>query len=101
MNFGWYLGQVLGQCLGFHNGQSWVRLQKVFDPTFTHSAAVARIETVDSAARAYVERLPRLATSFSEKDDAGSFELSVAEAFTKFPYFMTASTIYGAMTEAE
>ncbi|ORY18406.1 cytochrome P450 monooxygenase GliC2 [Clohesyomyces aquaticus] len=101
MNFGWYLGQVLGQCLGFHNGQSWVRMRKVFDPTFTHSAAVARIETVENAARIYVERLPRLATGFGEKGDADSFELSVAEAFAKFPYFLTACTIYGAMTEAE
>ncbi|KAF2121668.1 cytochrome P450 monooxygenase GliC2 [Lophiotrema nucula] len=97
MNFGWYVGQVLGQCLGFQNGQEWVRMRKIFDPTFTHSAAVTRIETVDSAARKYVERLPRLATSTSDK----SFTLSLGEAFTKFPYFLTASTIYGPMTEAE
>ena len=97
MNFGWYVGQVLGQCLGFQNGQEWVRMRKIFDPTFTHSAAVTRIETVESAARKYVENLPRLAKSISDK----SFTISLGEAFTKFPYFLTASVIFGPMTETE
>ncbi|MCJ1286803.1 hypothetical protein MMC26_006149 [Xylographa opegraphella] len=101
MNLGWYLGQVLGQCLGFLGGDDWIRMRKIFDPTFTHSAAVARIDIVDSAARDYVEKLPRLATSSSDKDATKSFTLSIVEAFTKFPYFLTARAIYGPMTETE
>ncbi|KAH7064491.1 cytochrome P450 monooxygenase GliC2 [Paraphoma chrysanthemicola] len=104
MNLGWFVGQSLGQCLGFHNGQSWVRMRKIFDPTFTHSAAVSRVETVDEAAKSYVERLPKLAANpYVQRSgkDGDSFLLSVAEGFTKFPYFLTARVIYGAMTEAE
>ena len=101
MNLGWYLGEVLGQCLGFLGGDDWIRMRKIFDPTFTHSAAVARIDTVDSAARDYVEKLPQLAMSSSGKDATQPFTLSVAEAFTKFPYFLTARAIYGPMTGTE
>ncbi|MCJ1415171.1 hypothetical protein MMC32_001502 [Xylographa parallela] len=101
MNLGWYLGEVLGRCLGFLGGDDWIRMRKIFDPTFTHSAAVARIDTVDSAARDYVEKLPQLAMSSSGKDATQPFTLSVAEAFTKFPYFLTARAIYGPMTGTE
>ncbi|KAF1973005.1 putative cytochrome P450 monooxygenase GliC-like protein [Bimuria novae-zelandiae CBS 107.79] len=104
MNLGWFVGQSLGQCLGFHNGQSWVCMRKIFEPTFTHSAAVSRVETVDGAAKAYVENLPKLAVNASgeRRGKYGeSFLLSVAEGFTKFPYFLTARVIYGAMTESE
>lgn len=104
MNLGWFVGQSLGQCLGFHNGKSWVRMRKIFDPTFTHSAAVSRVETVDEAAKAYVDKLPALAANPSgvRKDQVGQpFLVSVAESFTKFPYFLTARVIYGTMTESE
>jgi hypothetical protein len=104
MNLGWFVRESLGQCAGSHNGQSWVRMRKIFDATFTHSASVPRIETVDAVAKAYVEKLPKLAARLCVQRsgrDGESFLLSVTESFTRFTYFLTACVIYGAMTEAE
>ena len=104
MNLGWFVGELLGQAMGLLYSKDWRRLRKIFDPAFTRSAAVARIDIVDRAARKYVEGLHLLADKSSEiadKQDDQSFSLPVLKAFTKFPYFLTASTIYGPMTEAE
>lgn len=101
MNLGWFVGEVIGQCLGFHNGEEWSRIRKIYEPDFTHSAAVARIEGVDRAASAYVEKLSQLTTRTVGRNSRESFSLPVGDAFNKFPYFLTASTIYGPMTEAE
>ncbi|RYP16123.1 hypothetical protein DL765_005324 [Monosporascus sp. GIB2] len=105
VNLGWFAGELLGQAMGLLYGPDWKRLRTIFEPAFTHSAAVARIDTVDGAARKYVAGLSLLADQTAkrttEKHDASSFTLPVRTAFTKFPYFLTASAIYGPMTEAE
>jgi cytochrome P450 len=51
VNLGWFVGELLGRAMGLLYGQDWKRLRKIFDPAFTHSAAVARIDVVDRAAR--------------------------------------------------
>ncbi|KAK3988694.1 cholesterol 24-hydroxylase [Cladorrhinum sp. PSN332] len=101
MNLGWYLGQLLSQCMGVLKGQDWVRLRKVFDPTFTHAAAVAQIDVIDAAARKYVQELPKYAPTTKNEKQSSSFSLKVTEAFSKLPYFLTARTMYGPMTERE
>lgn len=104
VNLGWFVGELLGQAMGLLYGQDWRRLRKIFDPAFTHSAAVSRIDNVDQAAKKYVEGLPLLAddsTTSTSGNDEKSFSLPVQKAFTKFPYFLTASAIYGPMTEKE
>ena len=104
MNLGWFVGELLGQAMGLLYGKDWKRLRRIFDPAFTRSAALARVDVVDCAARKYVEGLHLLADkppgSAGGEDDK-SFSLPVLKAFTKFPYFLTASTIYGPMTEVE
>jgi cytochrome P450 len=85
--------------MGLLYGQDWKRLRKIFDPAFTHSAAVARIDVVDGAARKYVQGLPHLAGQNTAGEKA--FSLPVLRTFSKFPYFLTASAIYGPMTETE
>jgi hypothetical protein len=90
--------------MGLLYGPDWRRLRKIFDPAFTHSAAVARVDGVDDAARHYVKSLPRLAHEATAQGDAKegkSFSLPVLQAFAKFPYFQTAAAIYGRMTEEE
>ncbi|KAF3766641.1 cytochrome P450 monooxygenase GliC2 [Cryphonectria parasitica EP155] len=109
MNLGWFVGELLGQAMGLLYGPDWKRLRKIFDPAFTHSAAVSRINVVDEAARKYVEELPlqakeaenNLGLTHSTTCDASSFTLPVLRTFTKFPYFLTARAIYGPMTEEE
>ncbi|KXX75965.1 Cholesterol 24-hydroxylase [Madurella mycetomatis] len=99
VNLGWFAGELLGKAMGLLYGQDWKRLRKIFDPAFTHSAAVARIDVVDRAARKYVDGLPLMAEA--GKHESESFSLPVLKTFTKFPYFLTASAIYGPMTEDE
>lgn len=104
-NMGWFLGELLGQCMGLLSGKDWKRVRQIFNPAFTHTAAVSRVDTVESAARKHVKDLPIFAepntTNTSGKDDSKSFRLPVVKAFTKFPYFLTAGAIYGPMTEME
>jgi hypothetical protein len=38
-------------------------MRKIFDQTFTHTVAVSHVETVDAAAKGYVEKLPKLAAN--------------------------------------
>jgi gliotoxin/aspirochlorine/mycotoxins biosynthesis cytochrome P450 monooxygenase len=104
VNLGWYVGEILGQAMGLLYGEDWRRLRRTFEPAFTHSAAVARLDDVENGARHYVQKLPLLAKEMTgqlfEKNDK-SFSLPLLQAFTKFPYFQTAATIYGPMTEEE
>ena len=101
---GWFLGELLGQCMGLLGGQDWKRVRRIFNPPFTHTAAVNQIEVIESAARKYVEELP-LTTGNSQMTSSEktgrSFTVPVVKTFTKFPYFLTAQSIYGPMTEKE
>lgn len=91
--------------MGLLSGKDWKRVRQIFNPPFTHTAAVTQIDIIERAARKYVEELPLYADkttrNTSEKDDNHSFKLPVLKAFTKFPYFLTAAVIYGPMTETE
>lgn len=102
VNLGWFVGELLGQAMGLLYGRDWKRLRKIFDPAFTHNAAVARIDVVDQAARVYVDGLENsVGVKHDTPRDASSFSLPVLRTFTKFPYFLTARAIYGPMSEAE
>ncbi|KAJ8122072.1 hypothetical protein ONZ43_g1644 [Nemania bipapillata] len=104
VNLGWYVGEILGQAMGLLYGQDWKRLRRTFEPAFTHSAAAARLDDIKNDARGYVEKLPLFAkemTGASFENSDKSFSLPLLQAFTKFPYFQTAATIYGPMTEEE
>jgi hypothetical protein len=100
VNLGWFVEKLLGQAMGLLYGADWKRLRKIFDPAFTHAAAVTRIVGVVSAARKYVEELPQLAVG-GPSQDQDSYTIPVQKAFTKFPYFLTAKAIYGSMTQEE
>nr|BAZ95825.1 P450 cpaC [Curvularia pallescens] len=100
VNLGWFVEKLLGQAMGLLYGADWKRLRKIFDPAFTHAAAVTRIDGVVSSARKYVEELPQLAVG-GPSQNQDSYTIPVQKAFTKFPYFLTAKAIYGPMTQQE
>ncbi|KAI0111118.1 cytochrome P450 monooxygenase GliC2 [Nemania sp. FL0031] len=103
VNLGWYVGEILGQAMGLLYGQDWRRLRRTFEPAFTHSAAISRLDDVETGAKNYVEKLPLLAREITGQlfEKNKPFSLPLLQAFTKFPYFQTAATIYGRMTEEE
>ena len=110
MNFGWFLGQVLGRAVGLLEGDEWRHRRQVFDPPFKHGASVARIDITEGAAKQFIENLPSLATAdgavdnkldADEKEDKKSFTLHAVSAFTKFPFYLTAAVIYGEMSDEE
>lgn len=114
-NLGWFVGQVLGRCVGLLEGDEWRHRRQIFDPPFRHAASIARIGVTESAAKAFVESLPSLAaaadgaTSDSKPgaegekkgDDKEPFTLHAVSAFMKFPFYLAAGVIYGDMTEEE
>ncbi|PSR77225.1 cytochrome P450 [Coniella lustricola] len=107
-NLGWYLGQVLGSCIGLLEGPDWKQQRQIFDPAFRHSATVALIGDTDRAAKDFIDNLPVAAknipqtTPQNEKSqNQQNLEFPIIPAFQKFPFFLAARVIYGPMTEAE
>ncbi|KAL9086202.1 MAG: hypothetical protein Q9165_007267 [Trypethelium subeluteriae] len=110
-NMGWFVGQVLGRCVGLLEGEEWRHRRQIFDPPFRHSASIARIADTESAAKTYMEKLPTLAVTDTaansktvpEPKEKGDefFTLHAVSGFMKFPFYLTASVIYGDLTEQE
>ncbi|OCK77280.1 cytochrome P450 [Lepidopterella palustris CBS 459.81] len=110
-NLGWFVGQVLGRCVGLLEGEEWKHRRQVFDPPFRHGAAIARIADTETAAKAFVNELPLLKTANGEskaqnitekeKQSSESFTLHAVSAFMKFPFFLTAGVVYGEMDAQE
>ncbi|KUI63184.1 Alpha-humulene 10-hydroxylase [Cytospora mali] len=110
-NLGWYLGQVLGSCIGLLEGEDWKKGRKLFDPPFTHSATTARIDITDSTAKEFVDNLPSMvadapdadasSTDREKSDNTKTLSFPIVPAFQKYPFFLAANIIYGHMTRDE
>lgn len=74
----------------------------MFDPPFRHGAAIARIADTDAAAKTFVENLSTSADAAKgEEKERDSITLHAVSAFMKFPFYLTASVVYGEMTVDE
>lgn len=103
-NLGWYLGQVLGSCVGLLTGDNWKKNRRIFDPAFTHSATSSRISTTERAAKEFVDKLPAswaFNSTIDDKSDKEAFSFPIVRGFQKYPFLLAASVIYGDMTAAE
>ncbi|KAK4200401.1 cytochrome P450 [Triangularia verruculosa] len=109
-NLGWFVGQVLGRCVGLLEGEEWKHRRTVFEPPFRHAASIARMDITESEAKKFVLNLGQLAAAEEVADDIGvksseitpsKFTLHAVSAFMKFPFYLTAGVVYGEMSEAE
>lgn len=101
-NLGWFLDQLLGRCIGFLEGNEWKQKRQIFYPAFSFDGTAMRVKTTESAASKFIEDLPsmhsdRLTTNRGRK----TISFQIADGFRKFPLYVTASVIYGDMTETE
>ncbi|EFY94492.2 Cytochrome P450 CYP5334A1 [Metarhizium robertsii ARSEF 23] len=101
-NMGWFLDQLLGRCIGFLQGEEWKQKRQIFYPTFSHDKIAARINLTESAANKFTEDLPFVhSDGYIETGPRKTVSFRVADGFRKFPLDVTASIIYGTMTNAE
>lgn len=115
-NLGWYVGQVLGSCVGLLEGADWKKNRKIFDPAFTHAATVSHIHVTNSTAKAFVDNLPSTVTTTAtitdgdaddgpgNKKDEGpnrTLKFPIVSGFQKYPFLLTAALIYGPMSSTE
>jgi cytochrome P450 len=101
-NLGWFVGQVLGRCVGLLEGAEWKAQRAVFDPPFRHAATIARIAETESAAKDFVDKLSlsgSAANGVEKSED--SFTLDAVSAFMKFPFYLTAGVIYSELSADE
>ena len=95
-NAGWLFAQLLGDCLGFLNGERWERLRSQVEPPFSHKVSMIRLPDTREEARLHLDQLSKYnQNTISEK----TLSLHATSAFMKFPFFHTAATIYGTLTE--
>ncbi|KAK4153858.1 cytochrome P450 [Chaetomidium leptoderma] len=92
-NAGWMFHQLLGECMGLINGPRWTALRNEFGPTYAHSAVVEKASILSVEAREYVDHL--------DPQRRPGFRLRAADAVSRFPFFCTATSIYGPLSSQE
>ncbi|KAK4176247.1 cytochrome P450 [Triangularia setosa] len=92
-NAGWMFHQLLGECMGLINGTRWTALRSEFAPTYTHSAVQEKMHTISNQAHEYVSNL--------DPQRRSTFNLRTAKAVSRFPFFSTATSIYGPLSDQE
>lgn len=101
-NLGWFLDQILGRCIGFLEGDEWKQKRQIFYPPFSYDATANRIGATEGSARKFVEELPSLhPKAVQEADGKKRVCFDIINGFRKFPLYLTASVLYGAMTDTE
>ncbi|KAB8228304.1 cytochrome P450 [Aspergillus alliaceus] len=101
-NLGCFLDQILGRCIGFLEGDGWKQKRQIFYPPFSYDATANRIGATEGSARKFVDELPSLHPKAAQDDDGKKrVSFDIINGFRKFPLYLTASVLYGAMTDTE
>lgn len=79
--------------MGLISGTRWIKVRSEFESAFSHSAIIMKAAEVSNDARSYVEKL--------EERRSSSFTVQAAEAVARFPFFCTATHLYGELSEEE
>ncbi|RYP42067.1 hypothetical protein DL767_000579 [Monosporascus sp. MG133] len=97
-------GQILDKFVNgrFLEGNEWKQKRQIFYPAFSHDGTATRIDLTENAARKFIEDLPSMHPDGLETSGGGkTISFHIVNGFRKFPLYVTASVIYGAMTSAE
>ncbi|OCK86108.1 cytochrome P450 [Lepidopterella palustris CBS 459.81] len=93
-NGGWFFHQLLGECMGLVNGTRWRRVRSKFSHAFTHRAVLDMSASISADSCEYVRNLA------VEKNKSSS-TVHASQNLMRFPFFCTAQSIYGPMTQDE
>ncbi|KAM3539334.1 hypothetical protein ARSEF1564_007754 [Beauveria bassiana] len=99
-NAGWMFHQLLGECMGLVNGQRWNKLREEFSSSFTHPAIVQNTKHVSQEAEAYVRAWETQQEQEHQHQPSG-FTTRASTAVSKFPFFCTATHLYGHLAPDE
>ncbi|QGA13934.1 hypothetical protein EYB26_001586 [Talaromyces marneffei] len=97
-NAGWFFHELLGDCMGFVNGERWKQLRSKVNQHFTHEALTQSTDALNDTVRNYLMTI----TADQVKDETkNQVTLHVASALGKLVFYCTAERIYGPMTTDE
>ncbi|KAK4184508.1 cytochrome P450 [Podospora australis] len=93
-NSGWYMGQLLGQCVGLISGQNWRALRAVTEVPFGHRAISLRVGDFQQHVASHFADLHR-------KGTMGQGRIHPAGDMKMLPFWVVAEIFYGRSLSAE
>ncbi|KAI0814537.1 cytochrome P450 [Xylaria sp. FL0064] len=90
-NSGWFMGEILGQCVGLISGEQWKRVRAVVDVPFCHSTATSYVPAIRKRTKNFLQEL-------WETKELSHGVLRPADDLKLFPFLITADIIYGPLT---
>lgn len=81
--------------MGLINGSRWMKLRAEFGPTFHYPVVIQKTASISNFACQYVEQMT------TQPAPDGTFRMQAAEAVSRFPFFYTATHLYGTLSADE
>ncbi|KAI1825836.1 cytochrome P450 [Xylaria intraflava] len=90
-NSGWFMGEILGQCVGLISGEQWKRVRSIVEVPFRHSTATRYVAAVRSRTKNFLQEL-------WDTKDLSKGLLRPADDLKLLPFLITADVVYGPLT---
>ena len=90
-NSGWFMGEILGQCVGLVSGKQWKRVRSVVEVPFSHITAATYVSTIHRRTEIFLQEL------WDTKELSRGY-LRPADDLKLLPFLITADIIYGPLT---
>jgi cytochrome P450 len=88
------MSEILGQCVGLVNGDTWRQVRKKTDPPFTHAAAGMLVPKMVEMTEAH------LAAFFASRS-LGNERIDPVADLIMLPFLMIATVFYGDLTDGQ
>ncbi|KAI0970898.1 cytochrome P450 [Xylaria arbuscula] len=90
-NSGWFMGEILGQCVGLISGEQWKRVRAVVEVPFRHSTATRYVSAIRKRTKDFLQEL------WDTKELSRGL-LRPADDLKLLPFLITADVVYGPLT---
>ncbi|KAI0418127.1 cytochrome P450 [Xylaria grammica] len=90
-NSGWFMGEILGQCVGLISGEQWKRVHAVVEVPFRHSTANRYVSAIQKRTKDCLQEL-------WDTKELSRGVLRPADDLRLLPFLITADIIYGPLT---
>ena len=92
-NSGFYLGELLGQCVGLVSGKNWKTLKSVVDGPFQQTTVTTYVDLVEQRTRRYL-------TELSAKESFSNGVLDPVMDLKMLPFWVVSDVVYGTLSPA-
>ncbi|KAI0423635.1 cytochrome P450 [Xylaria sp. FL1042] len=89
-NSGWFMGEILGQCVGLISGEQWKRVRAVVEVPFRHSTVTRYVPAIRKRTKDFLQEL-------WNTRELSRGVLRPADDLKLLPFLITADVIYGSL----